>query len=338
MRSKPQTSTRPKLAVRLTAITLGLAALLLTSHNAAAAFGITSSGGYYTVNNGGNLVFMINQSDGDMTSCKYKGVEYQSQTQWSHVESGLGSGASITAATNSGYLVITEHVSNWYGSGNLYHYFVVQSGVDNIYMATYVDSSGGGELRWLAYMNYTVTSMPSGMAERDQTGCTLIEASDTFVVPSGSNAGQTRSKYMGSQMAKDLTVLGAPGSGVGVYIAFGNRESSAGGPFFRDIQECSESTVLGGAGYNNVIYNYLWSGHNQTEAQRLNVLYGPYAMMFTSGSTPSVPNMSFMYGLGLHGSVNAAGRGTVHGTASGLDSGATGMVVFTNSTAQIGRR
>lgn len=312
-----------------------LAALLLTCRSASAAFGITSSGGYYTVNNGANLVFMINQSDGDMTSCKYKGTEYQCQSDFSHVESGLGSGASITAATNNGDLVITEHASNWYGTGNIYHYMVVESGVDTIFMATYVDSNGGGELRWFANMVYPVTTMPPGMAERDQTGCTLIEASDTFVIPSGSNKGQTRSKYMGSQMAKDLTVLGAPGSGVGVYIAFGNRESSAGGPFFRDIQECSESATLGGSGITNVIYNYLWSAHNQTESQRLNVLYGPYAMIFTTGGTPSVPDMSFMYNFGFHGSVNAAGRGqVVLNGLSGMNTVYTYYMGLANSTAQ----
>jgi rhamnogalacturonan endolyase len=320
---------------RFTAITLGLAALLLTSHNAHAAFGVTSSGGYYTVNNGANLVFMIKQSGGDMTSCKYKGVEYQDQTKPSHVESGLGSGASISATTSGNNIIITEHSSTWYGSGNIYHYLVVQNGVDNIYMATYVDSNGGGELRWLAYMDYTVSSMPPGMAERDQTGGSLIEAGDTFVLTNGPDAGQTRSKYMGSQMAKDLAVLGAPGSGIGVYIAFGNRESSSGAPFFRDIQECSESTTLGGPGYQNVIYNYLYSGHEQTESQRLNVLYGPYAMMFTSGTTPSVPDMSFMYGLGLEGAVAASGRGkVVLNGINGMNSAYTYAVGFANTTAQ----
>jgi len=42
--------------------------------------------------------------------------------------------------------------------------------------------------------------------------------------------------------------------------------------------------------------------------------------------------MSWMSSLGLTGWVS--GRGTVHGTASGIDSGITGMVGFANSTAQ----
>jgi len=208
---------------------------------------------------------------------------------------------------------------------------VVQNGVDNIYMATYVDSNGGGELRWFSDLDYTLTSMPPGMDQRNQTGGTAIDSPDTVLMPDGT----TRSKYDCSQMAKDLTVLGAPGSGIGVYIAYGNRESSAGGPFFRDIQETSNSKVWGGAGYTNFIYNYLWSGHAQTESQRLNVLYGPYAMMFTSGTTPAVPDMSFMYNFGFYGAVPTSGRGRVvlNGVA-GMNPAYTYYMGFANTTAQ----
>ena len=44
---------------------------------AATAFGYTSSGGYFTVSTGAGLTFKINQSDGDMTSLNYNGVELQ---------------------------------------------------------------------------------------------------------------------------------------------------------------------------------------------------------------------------------------------------------------------
>jgi rhamnogalacturonan endolyase len=77
------------------------------------------------------------------------------------------------------------------------------------------------------------------------------------------------------------------------------------------------------------------SGHNQTEAYRVsNVLHGPYAFCFTTGSAPAVPSFNFISALGLTGFIPTTGRGTVHGTASGLDSGTTGMVGFANSTAQ----
>ena len=84
---------------------------------AAAAFGYTSSGGYFTVSTGAGLTFMINQSDGDMTSLNYNGVELQDQSSFSQVESGLGSGASVTAVQTGNYIVITESVTDWYEIG-----------------------------------------------------------------------------------------------------------------------------------------------------------------------------------------------------------------------------
>ena len=89
---------------------------------------------------------------------------------------------------------------------------------------------------------------------------------------------------------------GVTGSGIGVYMAYGTRESSSGGPFFRDIEQQGTSASV-------EVYNYMWSGHNDTEAQRLGVLYGPYALMVAGTSTPAAPDMSFMDSLGLTGSV-----------------------------------
>ncbi len=117
-------------------------------------------------------------------------------------------------------------------------------------------------------------------------GGTAIESTDIYLLD-----GQTRSKYYSNRQAMNLTVRGITGSGIGVYMAYGNRESSAGGPFFRDIEQ--QGTT------DNQLYNYLWSAHNQTEAQRLGVLYGPYALMVSGTSTPAAPDMSFMDSLGL---------------------------------------
>lgn len=316
---------------RFVATSFTLGSFLLATHAAFGAFGVSNSGGFYTVDSGAKLVFKINQSTGDMTSCKYNGVEYQNPSHFSHVESGLGSGTSVSVTTSGNNIIITEHSSKWYGSGNIYHYMVVVKGVDTIYMATYVDSNGGGELRWFSDLDYTVTGMPPGMSQRNQTGGTPVNSPDTVVMPDGT----TRSKYDCNQMAKELTVLGASGSGIGVYIAYGNRESSSGGPFFRDIQETSDSKVWGGPGFTNFIYNYLFSGHSQTEPQRLNVLYGPYAMIFTPGPVPAAPDMSFMYNFGFHGSVPASARGRVSlNGVSGIKPGYTYYMGFTNAAAQ----
>jgi rhamnogalacturonan endolyase len=286
---------------------------------AATAFGYTSSGGYFTVSTGAGLTFKINQSDGDMTSLNYNGVEMQDQSSFSQVESGLGSGATVTAAQAGNYIVITESVTDWYGSGTLYHYLVAVSGQNNIYMATYVNSAGAGELRWISRLNSSVITTVLTPAEIN--GGTAIESTDIYLLD-----GQTRSKYYSNRQAMDLTVRGITGSGIGVYMAYGNRESSAGGPFFRDIEQ--QGTT------DNQLYNYLWSAHNQTESQRLGVLYGPYALMVSDETTPAAPDMSFMDDLGLIANVPASARGYVAGGAYGATSGTTVTVGWANSAAQ----
>jgi rhamnogalacturonan endolyase len=291
----------------------------ITPAKAATAFGYTSSDGYFTVSTGAGLTFMINQDDGDMTSLNYNGTELQDQTSFSQVESGLGDGASVTAYQSGDYIVITESVTDWYGSGTLYHYLVAVSGENNIYMATYVNSEGGGELRWISRLNSDVITTVYTPAEIE--GGTAIESTDIYSLD-----GQTRSKYYSNRQAMDLTVRGITGSAIGVYMAYGNRESSAGGPFFRDIEQ--QGTT------DNQLYNYMFSAHNQTEDQRLDVLYGPYALMVSDLTVPDAPDMSFMYDFGFEGTVTTAERGYVVGGAYGATSGTTVTVGWANSTAQ----
>jgi rhamnogalacturonan endolyase len=208
----------------------------------------------------------------------------------------------------------------------LTHYYIAQNGFDNIYMATYVTSEPSvGELRYIFRGQYNV--IPNGPAPSNNNGNNgAIESSDVF----GHSNGQTTSKYYGNEQERNLTVKGATGTGVGVFTAFGNRESSSGGPFYHDIENQGD-----GAGSDQEIYNYMNSGHNQTEANRVNVLHGPYAYCFTTGGTPAVPDMSFIANLGLTGYVNSAGRGRVvlNGIA-GRDTAYTYTLGFANSTAQ----
>lgn len=314
------TISRRALLAGAAALPLG-AALLPATAEAAPAFGLTNSGGYFTVSTGAGLVFKIKQSGGDLTSLNYNGVELQpGGTNGSHVESGLGSTAKVTASQSGNHIVVTESVANWYGSGTLVHYFVAVNGQNTIYMATYVDSAGGGELRWIQYLNRSVLSginTPS-----DVKGGTVIESQDIDLVN-----GQTRSKYYSNRRGLELMPRGVTGSGIGVYMAYGNRESSAGGPFFRDIEQQGTSASV-------ELYNYLFSGHNQTEGQRLGVLYGPYALMVAGTSTPGSPDMSFMSTLGLRGYVATSGRGYVVGKASGVTAGKQAVVGFANGQAQ----
>src|SRR5262249_31871766 len=104
--------------------------------------------GFFTVDTGAGLTFKVRQSNGDMTSLVYHGTELQNQSRPSHVESGLGTGAAVTAAQSGNLVIITESATNWYGNGTIFHYLVARNGDTNVYMSTFVDTAGGGELRW----------------------------------------------------------------------------------------------------------------------------------------------------------------------------------------------
>ncbi|HEX9045857.1 MAG TPA: rhamnogalacturonan lyase B N-terminal domain-containing protein [Verrucomicrobiae bacterium] len=315
----------------ITAILLGAAASLASPQYARAAFGATPSNGGFIVNNGANLVFTIT-SAGDMSSCKYKGTELNDTGKASCIASGLGA-SSVTATTNGGSVLVIKCISSNTEFVNLTHYYIVSNGIDNIYMATYptVEPSVG-ELRYIFRGQFNV--LPNGPADSNNNGNSgAIESSDVF----GHSNGQTTSKYYGSERAKDLTVKGATGSSVGVFTAFGNRESSTGGPFVRDIENQGD-----GSGSDQEIYNYMNSGHHldltiagEYETFRTNVLHGPYAFCFTSGGTPSVPDMSFIANLGLTGYVGSSGRGrVVLNGLSGMDTNYTYYMGFNNPTAQ----
>lgn len=77
------------------------------------------------------------------------------------------------------------------------------------------------------------------------------------------------------------------------------------------------------------------SGHEQTQAVRTGVLYGPYALSFTTACTPAIPDFTWMSSLNLTGYVAAAGRGAVVGAGiTGRDSRYAYTVGFDNATAQ----
>jgi len=281
----------------------------------AAAIGITDNGSTIVIDTKAGLVYTINKTNGDMTSCQLNGVELCGSTKTSHISSGLGSATVTWTTSPSGAtVVITCETST------LTHYYISRNGENTIYMATYTTAEPSvGELRYIFRGNGSVlTSVPSNSDNRSTTGA--IESSDVF----GLSNGQTTSKYYGNDQAKDLTIRGATGTNVGVFMAYGNRETSSGGPFFRDIQFQSGTDIE--------IYNYMNSGHNQTEAFRTG-LFGPYALCFTTGDTPSVPDFSWMSSLGLKGWVSSRGQVVLNGL-SGMDTNYTYTVGFSNSEAQ----
>ncbi|MGC3992325.1 MAG: rhamnogalacturonan lyase B N-terminal domain-containing protein [Chthoniobacteraceae bacterium] len=159
----------------LLAATLG-ASLLVPAQRCLAAFGVTSSSGGYIVNNGGNLVFTINSS-GDMSSCKYAGTELNDTSKASCIASGLGA-SSVTATVNGTSTIVITCTSSSIASSPLTHYYIVQNGVDNIYMADYVTAEPTvGELRYIFRGQYNV--LPNGPADSNNNGNTgAIESSD----------------------------------------------------------------------------------------------------------------------------------------------------------------
>jgi rhamnogalacturonan endolyase len=294
------------------------------------AFGVTSSGGVYTVDTGAGLVFKVNQSSGDITSLNFNGTEYQATDKNSQIASGLGS-ATVTAATyGTNYIKITIATSSANTVvSNLTHYLMVRNGDPVIYMATYViNEPAVGELRWITRLQWN--KIPNGPPQSDNNGNTgAIESTDVF----GYANGQTTSKYYGRHRALELTYTGATGSGIGVWVVFDTRESSSGGPFYRDIENQGD-----GANSDQEVYNYMNSGHEEPEAWRLGgLLYGPYALVFTTGAPPTLP-MDYSWietgGLNLLGWVSAANRGAVKGVVSGIPAGFQGVVGFANTTAQ----
>ena len=283
---------------------------------------------------GAGLVFQVATNSGDITSIIYNGAQYQATDKNSQIASGLGTPTTVTATNLSNqYIKITCTT----GPGNsvvssLTHYLIVTNGLNTIFMATFATAEPVvGELRWITRLQSSkLTFGPVPSDTRGSSG--NIESTDIFGMPDGT----TRSKYYGDtathgkDRAMDLTYCGATGTAVGVWMVFDNpRESDAGGPFFRDIENQD--------GGDQEVYNYMNSGHNQTESYRTGVLYGPYALVFNNGSPPSYPiNYSWVEtsSLNLTGFVARASRGVVTGSVSGIPAGFQAVVGFANTTAQ----
>ncbi|GBF77377.1 hypothetical protein PA598K_05923 [Paenibacillus sp. 598K] len=275
---------------------------------------VTDNGSRIEVNTGAGLVYVVNKANGDIISAKMNGTELTSNRA-SHIGSGLGSANVTWNKSPSGSTVLIT-----VSTSTLTHYYSSRGGENIIYMATHITAQPSiGELRYIFRGNGSVlTGVPVNSNIRANTGA--IESQDVF----GYANGHTRSKYYGNNQAKDLTVEGVTGSGVGVFMAYGNREKSSGGPFFRDIQFQS--------GTDTEVYNYMNSGHAQTEAFRMG-LHGPYALIFTTGNTPGVPNFDWMSGLNLQGWVSSRGNVVLNGL-SGMNASYPYTIGFANANAQ----
>ncbi|MCU4675491.1 polysaccharide lyase family protein [Catenovulum sp. 2E275] len=303
------------------------------SNSAFAAFSLTTSTDFYTVDTNAGVVFSIRRTDngsstqspGDLASLKINGVEFQNQSRGSQINSGFDwlysstSSVSVSAQTiNSDFIKITVQ------AGDLTHYYMARNGYPNIYMGTYFSNEPDvhGHVRYILRMQRS--QLPYGPEPSDisQTVST-VEAGDIFAL----NNGETRSKHYSNMRAIDWKFIGATGSAVGLWLVKDNQEGSSGGPFYRSLLNQGSSTDQ----EITYIVNYAQA---QTEAYRTGIL-NHYTLVVTDGSEPLTPDTSWFSQMGLSGYLADSGRGRVAGVGiNNMDSNFDYTIGFANSTAQ----
>ena len=288
----------------------------------AAAFGYSDDGTNYVIDTGASLVFKVSHVNGDLTSLVYRGTEYQGfDGKNSHVESGLG--ASTVSISQSGTTILVKVVH-----GTLIHYYAARSGENNVYLWTNKADTSVSATRYIVRVKPGLFPNTDPDAW-DSTTDTVIEAADVFVKPDGT----TRSKHYSGLRVIDYDYIGWSTGSVGLWMVRSNHEKASGGPFYRSLLRHHND---GGGG----LYEILYYGENQTEAQRFG-LQGPYVIAFTDGGAPASAlyarniDTSWADALGLTGWTGASGRGRVAGVGiSGRDSAYPYTVGLANSDAQ----
>ncbi|MGW3117201.1 rhamnogalacturonan lyase B N-terminal domain-containing protein [Streptomyces sp. NPDC001107] len=301
----------------------GTAALAgpLAAPASAASFGYSDDGSNYVVDTGANLVFKVSKTNGDLTSLVYKGTEYQGYGgKNSHIESGLGTSTVTVKQSGSTILISVAY-------GTLKHYYAARSGENNVYLWTNKADDSVSATRY-------IVRVKAGRFLNDEPdsytyASTTVEASDVFEKPDG----QTRSKHYSKLRVIDYDYIGWSTGSVGLYVVRSNHEKASGGPFYRSLLR-HQSADGGG------LYEILYYGENQTEAQRFG-LQGPYVIAFTDGGAPSSAlyhaNLTTPWAdsLGISGHVAASGRGKVAGVGiTGRNTAFPYTVGLANSAAQ----
>ncbi|MFJ8942089.1 rhamnogalacturonan lyase B N-terminal domain-containing protein [Streptomyces sp. NPDC102395] len=318
----------PRRAVRRRTFVLGAAAAgsaalagPLAAPAAAAGFGWRDDGSHYVVDTGAQLVFKVSKSNGDLTSLVYRGVEYQGYGGMnSHVESGLG--ASTVTIRQSGTTILISVVH-----GTLRHYYAARSGENNVYLWTDKADASVSATRYIVRVRkgLFLNDEPDSYTYTNRT----VEASDVFA----KSDGQTRSKHYSKLRVIDYTHVGWSTGSVGLWVVRSNHEKASGGPFYRSLLR-HQSADGGG------LYEILYYGQNQTEAQRFG-LQGPYVIAFTDGGAPSSSlfpgtlTTPWADSLGIPGYVGAGGRGRVAGVGiAGRNTAYPYTVGLANAAAQ----
>ncbi|WP_043685544.1 rhamnogalacturonan lyase B N-terminal domain-containing protein [Streptomyces xylophagus] len=301
------------------AAAVGTAALAETA--SAASFGYTDDGSNYVVDTGASLVFKVSKTNGDLTSLVYKGTEYQGYGgKNSHVESGLGTSTVTIAQSGTTILISVAY-------GTLKHYYAARSGENNVYLWTNKADDSVSATRY-------IVRVKAGLFLNDEPDSytyapTTIESADVFA----KSDGQTRSKHYSKNRVVDYDYVGWTTGSVGLWVVRSNHEKASGGPFYRSLLR-HQSADGGG------LYEILYYGENQTEAQRFG-LQGPYVIALTDGGAPSSSlyhanlTTSWADSLGISGYTAASSRGRVAGVGiTGRDTAYAYTVGLANSAAQ----
>lgn len=278
---------------------------------------------------------------GDLTSFKLNGVEFQapysSTARYSHFESGLSNANTATGFVGTQVIATVDPspTPQWIkiscddtvatagtGATGVIQYYMARRNDPVIYMATYAPEMLVSSTRFITYLDWN--KFPNHPDESDTSGGTgAIESQDV----QGFADGTTASKYYGETRNIDHVEHHATGPSAGAYMFIGNRERGAGGPFWKDIDFQSTGAAV-------EIYNMPYSGHSLTDAFRPG-LHGPYALVLTNGvAAPTIPNYSFIDGLGLAGWVSPSARGAITGKISGIAPGRVPTVGLSNAAAQ----
>ena len=158
---------------------LVFAFICLTPSVAHAAFGLTSTTDFYTIDTGSTpgLVFKIRrtnngsntQSPGDIASLVYNGIEYQDQSRGSQVNSGVDYIYSNTAVVSvdallvgADFIKVTVVSGDPAVSGILTHYYMARRGDPFIYMATHFTSEPTGQALCRYILRMQVGNLTNG--------------------------------------------------------------------------------------------------------------------------------------------------------------------------------
>ena len=283
-----------------------LSALLLAPSVAFAAWGWSDDGSNYVVDTNANLVVKVSKHNGDLTSIKYRGVEYNGQNgKNSQVESGLGASTVTIKTYNSNVIKVSV------AFGTLRHYLVFRYGNPNVYIFMNKKDSSVTVSRY-------IVRVPANIFTNNEDEDTDWVPANAGVIESGDingRDGKTWSKhYSGKEYGRtmDYDYVAYTNSQVGMYLIRSNHEKASGGPFFRSLIR------RGGSGGPDLydIYHYNM-GH--TDVMRLG-LQGPSVLHFTDNGAAPNSNLfarkadwGWMNDLEIEGWVPASGRGAVAG-------------------------